>query len=64
MAARSNVLLALFRKFKEEGVEFAYPTQTLYVSGVENVPEGRFEAKTSEDALVVEGPLDAGTDKS
>ncbi|MEM1389833.1 MAG: mechanosensitive ion channel domain-containing protein [Pseudomonadota bacterium] len=31
MAARSKVLLALFRTFKENDVEFAYPTQTLYV---------------------------------
>lgn len=35
MALRSRVLLALFRKFKEEGIEFAYPTQTLYIEGVD-----------------------------
>ncbi|MEM8616115.1 MAG: mechanosensitive ion channel family protein [Pseudomonadota bacterium] len=42
MAARSKVLLALFRTFQEEGVEFAYPTQTLYVEGVsqEQAQEG------------------------
>ncbi|MCI4646060.1 MAG: mechanosensitive ion channel family protein [Hyphomonadaceae bacterium] len=33
MAIRSHVLLALFRKFKEEGIVFAYPTQTLYIEG-------------------------------
>ncbi|MEM9053909.1 MAG: mechanosensitive ion channel family protein [Pseudomonadota bacterium] len=33
MAARSRVLLALYRTFKEEGIEFAYPTQTLYIEG-------------------------------
>ncbi len=34
MAARSRVLLALLRVFKGEGIEFAYPTQTLYVEGL------------------------------
>lgn len=34
MAARSKVLLALFRTFKEQGIEFAYPTQTLYLEGL------------------------------
>ncbi|MEM1036079.1 MAG: mechanosensitive ion channel domain-containing protein [Pseudomonadota bacterium] len=34
MAARSKVLLALFRTFKDEGLEFAYPTQTLYLEGL------------------------------
>ncbi|WOR14611.1 mechanosensitive ion channel [Hyphomonas sp. FCG-A18] len=33
MAARSRVLLALYRTFKEQGIEFAYPTQTLYIEG-------------------------------
>lgn len=33
MAIRSHVLLALFRRFKDEGIEFAYPTQTLYIEG-------------------------------
>ena len=33
MAIRSHVLLALFRRFKEDGIEFAYPTQTLYIEG-------------------------------
>ncbi|GAB5459547.1 MAG: mechanosensitive ion channel family protein [Henriciella sp.] len=31
MAARSRVLLALFRTFKDRGIEFAYPTQTLFI---------------------------------
>ena len=36
MAARSKVLLALFRTFKDEGLEFAYPTQTLYLEGLKD----------------------------
>ncbi|MEL8054541.1 MAG: mechanosensitive ion channel domain-containing protein [Pseudomonadota bacterium] len=36
MAARSKVLLALFRTFKEQGLEFAYPTQTLYLEGLKD----------------------------
>jgi len=36
MAAQSRVLLALFRGLQEHGLEFAYPTQTLFI---ENVPE-------------------------
>ncbi len=34
MAARSRVLLALFRGLQEHGLEFAYPTQTLYIEGM------------------------------
>lgn len=34
MAARSRVLLALLKAFKEQGIEFAYPTQTLYIEGM------------------------------
>ncbi len=37
MAVRSKILLALLRTFKDEGIEFAYPTQTLYVEGL---PQG------------------------
>lgn len=33
MAARSKVLLALFGTFKDQGIEFAYPTQTIYLEG-------------------------------
>lgn len=36
MAARSRVLLALFRGLQEHGLEFAYPTQTLFI---ENLPQ-------------------------
>ena len=36
MAARSRVLLALFRGLQDHGLEFAYPTQTLFI---ENMPE-------------------------
>ena len=31
MAAKSAVLLALFRLFKDEGIVFAYPTQTIFI---------------------------------
>jgi small-conductance mechanosensitive channel len=34
MAARSRVLLALFRGLQAQGLEFAYPTQTLFVEGL------------------------------
>ncbi|MEM6535874.1 MAG: mechanosensitive ion channel domain-containing protein [Pseudomonadota bacterium] len=34
MAARSRVLLALLRELKAKGIEFAYPTQTLYIEGM------------------------------
>jgi len=33
MAAKSKLLLALFKLFGEEGIEFAYPTQTLFIEG-------------------------------
>ena len=36
MAARSRVLLALFQAFKEQNIEFAYPTQTLLIEGFGN----------------------------
>lgn len=39
MAARSRVLLALLAAFKKYGIEFAYPTQTLYIEGVEQPAE-------------------------
>ncbi len=38
MAARSRVLLALLQAFKQQGIEFAYPTQTLYIDGVGQLP--------------------------
>lgn len=34
MAAQSRVLLALFRGLQEHGLEFAYPTQTLFIEGL------------------------------
>ncbi|MDJ0920294.1 MAG: mechanosensitive ion channel [Henriciella sp.] len=34
MAARSKVLLGLLATFREHGIEFAYPTQTLYIEGM------------------------------
>jgi small-conductance mechanosensitive channel len=35
MAARSKVFLALFRCLQDEGLEFAYPTQTLFIEGMD-----------------------------
>ncbi|NQY13674.1 MAG: mechanosensitive ion channel [Henriciella sp.] len=35
MAARSRVLLALFRGLQKNGLEFAYPTQTLFIEGMD-----------------------------
>ena len=35
MAARSRVLLALFRGLQDHGLEFAYPTQTLFIDGMD-----------------------------
>lgn len=35
MAARSRVLLALFRGLQDHGLEFAYPTQTLFIEGMD-----------------------------
>ena len=34
MAARSRVLLALFRGLQDHGLVFAYPTQTLFIEGM------------------------------
>ena len=31
MDAQQEINLKIYRKFEEEGVEFAYPTQTLFV---------------------------------
>jgi small-conductance mechanosensitive channel len=36
--ARSHVLIALLRRFNEEGIEFAYPTQTSFTAA----PDGTF----------------------
>ncbi len=38
MAARSRVLLALLRTFNQHGIEFAYPTQTLFIDGMGKQP--------------------------
>lgn len=48
MSALSRVLLALYRGFREQGIEFAYPTQTLYIEGVDDVPE-RAVVRTARD---------------
>ena len=33
MSKQQAINLALYRRFKEEGIEFAYPTQTLFLAG-------------------------------
>jgi len=33
MDTQQAINLALFKKFESEGIEFAYPTQTIYLSG-------------------------------
>jgi len=38
MDIHQAVLLALFRRLRERGIEFAYPTRTLHVSQVTSVP--------------------------
>ena len=40
MDAQQSINLALFRRLEAMGVEFAYPTQTLYVAGVEHALAG------------------------
>ncbi len=37
MNAQQNINLAIFKKFQEEGIEFAYPTQTLFLNKNEEV---------------------------
>ena len=58
MAVRSRVLLALYRRFREEGIEFAYPTQKLFLSDAEKLVAARLEAQSAGETLIVEGPLD------
>jgi small-conductance mechanosensitive channel len=50
--ARSQVLIALLQRFKAEGIEFAYPTQTSYTAAPDGTlimpyppPEGEEDAK-------------------
>ena len=42
---KSRVLLAIFRRFRDEEISFAYPTRTLYVSGADQ-PEIEQRAET------------------
>lgn len=39
MDRQQSINLALFRRFAEEGIEFAYPTRTLFLSGEESETE-------------------------
>jgi small-conductance mechanosensitive channel len=56
--ARSHVLIALLRRFNEEGIEFAYPTQTSFTAA----PDGTFvlpyrdEDGEKEDSKAAERP--------
>ncbi len=36
MDTQQNINLAIYRKFEEEGIEFAYPTRTIYLSHINN----------------------------
>ena len=47
MAAKSKLLLALFKMFGEEGIEFAYPTQTLFIEGTGTAEEAGSDVKLS-----------------
>lgn len=38
MDIHQDINLEIYRRFAQEGIEFAYPTQTLYVNRVETVP--------------------------
>ena len=58
MALKSKVLLALFRKFGEEGIEFAYPTQTLYISGVGKTKAVRLDSDAADGPPAIEGPFE------
>ena len=49
MMARSRVLLALFRAFREQDIEFAYPTQTLFIEGDEEAVSRRGEIFVAPD---------------
>lgn len=46
MTIQQAINLALYRLFEEQGIEFAFPTRTLYVNQVE---QGRQEKETSHD---------------
>ena len=39
MNAQQSINLAIFKRFKEEGIEFAYPTQTLFVNNTDEEAE-------------------------
>ena len=50
-AVTGKVLLAVFRLFRDEGIDFAYPTQTLHVASAPEGPLGAFAVRTQgEDA--------------
>jgi small-conductance mechanosensitive channel len=38
MDIQQNINLLIYERFADEGIEFAYPTQTLYVSGTDRSP--------------------------
>lgn len=45
MNAQQNINLAIIEKFREEGIEFAYPTQTLLVNKADNNVEIKAELR-------------------
>ncbi len=49
MDIQQNINLALYKKFEEEGIEFAYPTQTLFVSKEDEQPRIDKEQPIRED---------------
>ncbi|MEA5419717.1 mechanosensitive ion channel family protein, partial [Spirulina sp. CCNP1310] len=41
MNNQQNLLLKMYRAFENEGIEFAFPTQTLFIEGSGKNPEGK-----------------------
>lgn len=56
-AVRGKVLLAVFRAFKENGIEFAYPTQTLHIASLPQADAAATNDATAgvEEVLETEG---------
>jgi small-conductance mechanosensitive channel len=38
MDVQQSINLGIFRRFQNEGIEFAYPTQTIFVEGGAGTP--------------------------
>ena len=50
MDSQQAINLALFKRFQDEGIEFAYPTQTVHLAHPEALPWGAQAANTAETA--------------